>query len=444
MTVTVDLAPCETIEVHESHDMGGDGNRGTLLKVSYLNASGQELAARTIYGFDSATDNTFPLSTSYDEPFPWVGVRAPVVLPVTLKIESVSLYGQGNPPSPPLYTFTIIKTPRSGYNVGGYDFASAPLAPSLPTTYHGSLRQGVAYDCTTNCTGSPPQSAPDPGQYFKVHLCAGETIYVYGKAIENTYYGGHFTAEIYDSAQQYLIPLVNIDVWAGHDGTFTSNPFTNPNATEGDFYIRVWSRNWAIQDFELTIDSYVASNNQSNPRPIAPDATGSGGSVSSEEYHLPANNDDEVLTGRMTELWTKLYWPADFSGGPYPLVVFLHGNHATCGRNGTSPRVDDNSDYTTTGICPSGYTVVNNHLGYEYLATQLASRGYIVASINANRGITGALDNDYVDDPAYIFARGRLVLKNLETLNKWNSGGQALITLPRSAPCEEIRTIGSE
>jgi len=72
--------------------------------------------------------------------------------------------------------------------------------------------------------------------------------------------------------------------------------------------------------------------------------------------------------------------------------------------------------------------VVPNHLGYEYLATQLASHGYIVTSINANLGITAANDYDYPDDPQYIFSRGRLVLKHLETLSKWNSGPTGLIT----------------
>jgi hypothetical protein len=153
-----------------------------------------------------------------------------------------------------------------------------------------------------------------------------------------------------------------------------------------------------------------------------------------EEYHFSATNDDDVLTIQRTELWAKLYRPTNFSGGLYPLVIFVHGNHGTCGRTGTSPRIDYDpanpnpySYYTLNGTCQTGFEVVQNHLGYEYLATQLASRGYVVASINANRGITVG-DTSHLDDPRHIFSRGRLVLKHLETLSKWNSGGQALIT----------------
>src|SRR6266480_7332009 len=60
MTVTIDLAPCETFELHESHDMLGDGNRGTLVRVTYLNSSDVPIWSQSIYGFDAATDNKVP------------------------------------------------------------------------------------------------------------------------------------------------------------------------------------------------------------------------------------------------------------------------------------------------------------------------------------------------------------------------------------------------
>src|SRR6266496_4876242 len=50
-TVTIDLAPCETLELHESHDMLGDGNRGTLVRVKYLNRSEVTIWSQSIYGF---------------------------------------------------------------------------------------------------------------------------------------------------------------------------------------------------------------------------------------------------------------------------------------------------------------------------------------------------------------------------------------------------------
>ncbi len=103
MTVTIDLAPCETLEVRESHNMNGDGNRGTNVKVSFLNSSDITLYTQTIWGF--YTNTNILIQGSYSEPFPWVGVRSALVLPAKIKVESVSAYGQGNPPSAPQYNF---------------------------------------------------------------------------------------------------------------------------------------------------------------------------------------------------------------------------------------------------------------------------------------------------------------------------------------------------
>lgn len=100
----------------------------------------------------------------------------------------------------------------------------------------------------------------------------------------------------------------------------------------------------------------------------------------------------------------------------------LHGNHFTCGF-GSNPRIDDNNQYTNSGTCPSGYTVVPNHLGYEYLAEPLASHGYIVVSINANRGITAG--DGVSGDSGLNLARGRLILKHLQLLSQWNTVGGA-------------------
>lgn len=137
-------------------------------------------------------------------------------------------------------------------------------------------------------------------------------------------------------------------------------------------------------------------------------------------YKLPAQFDPEVTTSLRTELWAQVWRPS--TGGPYPLLVFLHGNHATCGRfdAGLGIRIDDNSSYTTTGTCPSGYVVAPSHAGYNYLAKPLASQGYVVVSINANRGINAA--GGEAGDAGLNLRRGRLVLRHLEELSKWNSG----------------------
>ena len=161
----------------------------------------------------------------------------------------------------------------------------------------------------------------------------------------------------------------------------------------------------------------------------APDATLPGPHpVASSEYRLPAKIDDDILSDRMTEVWAKVFYPQDINNipGKAPLIVLLHGNHATCG-TGANPRHDTSCRYTEDGTCPAGFVVTPNHEGYNYLAENLASWGYSVVSINANRGITcgGSLDDDW----GLNLARGKLVLKHLSLLYTWTTLGNAPASL---------------
>ncbi len=142
--------------------------------------------------------------------------------------------------------------------------------------------------------------------------------------------------------------------------------------------------------------------------------------VVSAEYKLPAAVDPDILPDRVTELWARVYRPATLKRGQrYPVIVFLHGNHATCG-TGSNPRIDDSVEYTGLGTCPPGYEVVPSHAGYGYIAEPLAARGYIVVSINANRGINAG--EGVSGDLGLNLARGRLILKHLALLSRWNRG----------------------
>lgn len=149
--------------------------------------------------------------------------------------------------------------------------------------------------------------------------------------------------------------------------------------------------------------------------PVVPDVAST-----SSEYKFPASIDAEVLPDVATELWARVYRPTTLlSGVRYPVLVFLHGNHATCGHS-SNPRIDDNCQYTVDGTCPAGYVVTPNHQGYAYVANQMASAGYIVVSINANRGIT--CGGGASSDPYLIQARANLVLRHLEMLSQWDRG----------------------
>ena len=136
-----------------------------------------------------------------------------------------------------------------------------------------------------------------------------------------------------------------------------------------------------------------------------------------------------MATELATELWARVYRPVDLDASPHPLLVFLHGNHATCGRfeGAGQGRFDINAQYTFTGTCPDGFVVVPSHEGYAYLAERLASWNYIVVSINANRGINAAPGT--LDDRGNNLRRGRLILKHLQRLHEWNS---AAATTPPS------------
>ncbi len=167
----------------------------------------------------------------------------------------------------------------------------------------------------------------------------------------------------------------------------------------------------------------------------APDATGKGPfGVVSSEYKLPAAIDPIVLADAPatlplrripTELWARVYRPDPMPAAALPLLVFLHGNHATCGRfaGAGQGRFDINIQYTFTGTCPERFVVVPSHEGYAYLGERLASHGYLVVSINANRGVNAA-PGFRPGDRGLNLRRGRLVLRHLEQLHKWHSGAE--------------------
>lgn len=179
---------------------------------------------------------------------------------------------------------------------------------------------------------------------------------------------------------------------------------------------------YLITLFFLTPSIFAQSNS-------APDSTKMGShKVASAEYRFPASIDPLVLSDTKTEVWGKVFYPTDIvnAATKAPLIVLLHGNHATCGA-GANPRMDTSCEYTYEGTCPVGYIPVPNHEGYDYLAKNLASWGYIVTSINANRGITCGGGNQ--GDWGLNLARGRLVLKHLSLFYQWSTSGGAPLSL---------------
>lgn len=112
------------------------------------------------------------------------------------------------------------------------------------------------------------------------------------------------------------------------------------------------------------------------------------------------------------EVRASVHHPKGLDDGPYPLVVLLHGRHATC---------YEGSEATGGWPCADGLRPIPSYQGYDYLARNLASWGYVVVSISAN-GIS-ARDADSSDSG--MTARGQLVQLHLDKWQEFSTTGAA-------------------
>ena len=110
------------------------------------------------------------------------------------------------------------------------------------------------------------------------------------------------------------------------------------------------------------------------------------------------------------EVRARVYYPAQLERGPFPLVVFMHGRHVTCG--------------TSAGAgagwpCEPPDVPIPSYLGFEYIQKVLSTHGYIVISISAN-GVNAA-DGLTGDNGA--LARAQLIQHHLALWQGWNTQG---------------------
>lgn len=141
-----------------------------------------------------------------------------------------------------------------------------------------------------------------------------------------------------------------------------------------------------------------------------PDPGNSGPlAVTREEYNFgdtafqPSNFPGPV------ELRASIHYPTALAG-PYPVIVFLHGRHATCFKGGSQ---------LLQWPCTNGAQTIPSFQGYDYVSEVLASNGYVVVSTSAN-GVN-AVDNLVRDLGA--LARAELIQKHLDILNGFNTTG---------------------
>jgi len=132
--------------------------------------------------------------------------------------------------------------------------------------------------------------------------------------------------------------------------------------------------------------------------------------VTRTEYNLGWQAFQPSDLGGKVELVADVHYPTGLPGGPYPLVLFIHGNHWSC---------YEHRRVTYRWPCEEGWKPLPNYIGYDYIASDLASYGYIVVSISAN-GVN-VLGNR-VDDTG-MHQRGELVIKHIDLWKMWTTTG---------------------
>ncbi|HEU4766125.1 MAG TPA: hypothetical protein VFS77_02095 [Pyrinomonadaceae bacterium] len=135
--------------------------------------------------------------------------------------------------------------------------------------------------------------------------------------------------------------------------------------------------------------------------------------VSREEYNFGNTAFQPSDFPGPVELIASIHYPSNLPAGPYPVIVFLHGRHATCFK-GASALLQWPCTFNGSQPIPS-------YKGYDYVSEVLASHGYVVVSISAN-GVN-AVDNSVFDLGA--LARAELIQKHLDILNTFNTTGGA-------------------
>ncbi|MEA2522593.1 MAG: hypothetical protein QOI81_2239, partial [Actinomycetota bacterium] len=152
---------------------------------------------------------------------------------------------------------------------------------------------------------------------------------------------------------------------------------------------------------------------QASSLPILPGSNSRGPlSVTREVYDFGTRAFQPTQLVGKVELTADVHYPTGLPAGPYPLVLFLHGNHFSCYRG-------DRVAYQWP--CKRGWAPLPNYTGYDYIAQRLASFGFIVVSISGN-GVN-VLGNQ-VDDTG-MRQRGELIEKHIDLWKTWATVGGA-------------------
>ncbi len=160
--------------------------------------------------------------------------------------------------------------------------------------------------------------------------------------------------------------------------------------------------------------SYNATNlfAQSTPDPGLP-----GSYAVSKDYY---NLGDLAYTcptsfPSAVEVCGSVFYPTSLSGGPFPVLFFMHGRHST---------VYQTSNPSNTNLAwppATGWQSITSYEGYDTLARLMASQGFIVISISVNA--INAVDNSTADRGMQ--ARGEILQHHMDLWNTYNTVGAA-------------------
>ncbi len=160
----------------------------------------------------------------------------------------------------------------------------------------------------------------------------------------------------------------------------------------------------------LAIFAFMGNASAQTPDPGLPGTY----AVSKAQYNLGDHAWYTSAFPDSLEVRGSVHYPTTLSGGPFPVLFWLHGRHETC---------YDTSTYATNSIwpCPTGWSPIVSYEGYDYAARTMASHGYIVISISCNA--INATDAGVADRG--MEGRGELMQHHMNLWNTYNTSGGA-------------------
>lgn len=226
----LDVKPCETVKVTVtaralnccgSMSVFVDNNSNSTLFWKHFTVG----STATTFELPNNTGDSGPAGDPYGRPYP--STRGDVGLPA--KIRFTSLYAAE-------FSISVERTPRVGYNIGGVSFVGAkPIR--LGVTQYGSLIGGEA------------------GQFYRVTVPAGASIWPVGQATGSAAVNPDFTIRVYDMNQAWLASLLS-----GQFTTIKTFPtgtpvtWTNASGQAKDVIVLLQTNLYGfIRDFRVTL-----------------------------------------------------------------------------------------------------------------------------------------------------------------------------------------------